>query len=97
MAQLRPRLPVYLAGELWIFGADDRLALAELCRFEHLHARAVRFYAAAFAADPTRADDLDAAHRYRAARAAARAAAGEGCDAPGDDTGKAWLRGQALA
>jgi tetratricopeptide (TPR) repeat protein len=96
-AKLHPALPAYLAGLLQPSGNDDRLALAAVCRFERLHASAVRFSAAAFAADPKRADDLDAYYRYSAACSAVRAAAGEGCDAPRAEAGKARLRGQALA
>jgi tetratricopeptide (TPR) repeat protein len=95
-AKLHPMLLAYLAGDLRPAGNDERLALAAVCRFECLHASAARFYADAFDADPGLADDLDAFHRDHAACSAARAAAGEGCDAPRDDADKARLRGQAL-
>jgi tetratricopeptide (TPR) repeat protein len=95
-AKLHPRLHAYLAGDLRPAGNDERLALAAVCSFECLHASAVRFYAAAFAADAGLADDLGAWRRYNAACSAVRAAAGEGCDAPGDEQEKARLRGQAL-
>jgi tetratricopeptide (TPR) repeat protein len=56
----------------------DLLELARLCRnYGRPHA-ATDLYAAAFAARPALADDLEAADRYYAACAAVRAAAGEG-------------------
>src|SRR5262249_14263223 len=54
-------------------------------------------YAAAFAADPMLADDLEWEHRHIAACCAALAAAGQGEDAaPLDDQERARLRQQAL-
>jgi len=72
---------------------------AELCAlpFQKRFAAAVRLYQRAFAADPKLADDLIALHRYNAACYAARAARGDGLDAPADAPGRAALRGQALS
>jgi hypothetical protein len=95
-ARLHPLLPAYLAGDRRPAGKDECLALANLCRFEQLHAGAARFAAAAFAADAGLADDLDGPYRYTGACSAVLAAAGEGGAAPRDATNKARLRGQAL-
>src|SRR5262249_3991076 len=76
-----------------------QLAVANLCqqRYKRLYAAAVRFYAAAFAADPKLADDLNQQSRYQAACAAAQAAAGKGEDAAAlTDPERARLRQQAL-
>jgi len=51
----------------------------------------------AFAADAKLASDPAAAHRYDAARYAARAARGDGVDAPTNPAERAALRGKALA
>jgi serine/threonine-protein kinase len=61
------------------------------------YATAAQLYAVAFAADAKLADDLKEAHRYHAARAAARAGCGQGEDANKlDDKELARLRWQAL-
>jgi hypothetical protein len=58
---------------------------------------AAKVYAAAFAAEPRQAENLNQYHRYNAACFAARAGAGSGSDAAGlDETQKAKLRQQAL-
>ncbi|HZY85526.1 MAG TPA: tetratricopeptide repeat protein [Gemmataceae bacterium] len=94
---LRPRLPGLVAGRDRPADNAERLAFAELCRLpgERRYALAARLYADAFGAAPKLADDLGAAHRFRAAGAAAAAGCGEGVDSPGDKE-KARLRAQAL-
>jgi serine/threonine-protein kinase len=98
MADLADRLPAILAGNDRPRGAAEQLVLADLCR-QHtkLYAAAVRFYAAAFAEQPQLAEDLRQGSRYRAARAAALAVAGQGQDAGHlEDKERARLRQQAL-
>ncbi len=76
---------------------EERLAMAEGCRVKKLNRTATGLYAAAFAADPNLADDLQAAHRYNAACFASLAAAGHGDDAAKlDDNERTRLRQQAL-
>jgi WD40 repeat protein len=78
--------------------AEPLIALAAmLAQGPDRTAAAAKTYADAFAAEPRRADDLEASHRYNAACAAARAASGSGADA--SDLGaerRAGLRRQAL-
>ena len=53
---------------------ESRSLLADLClRYKRLYPEAVRFYGAAFRAQPKRADDLKTRHRFHAACAAALA------------------------
>jgi eukaryotic-like serine/threonine-protein kinase len=77
----------------------ERLQLAWLCQqpFKGLYRASARLYADAFAAEPKLADDLrKPRHRDCAARAAARAAAGQGRDACNlDDRERSRLRRQA--
>ena len=55
--------------------------LANLClQYKQLYAASLRFYAAAFRANPKLAEDSKALHRYNAACAAARAVVGKGAD-----------------
>jgi hypothetical protein len=51
----------------------------------------------AFTTDAKLADDLSAGHRYDAACCAARAARGDGVDAPAEPAEREALRGKALA
>src|SRR5262249_60579522 len=89
-ALILPELPAFLAGKHQPRDNDERVALLGACQFKGLHATTARLYAAAFTADPKLADDLQAGHRYRAARAAAPAAPGQGKDAePLDDRERA--------
>jgi hypothetical protein len=68
-----------------------------VCQFTNRTHALARLYAAAFAAEPKLADDLQAAHRYHAACSAVLAAAGEGQDASKlDDKERARLRQLAL-
>jgi serine/threonine-protein kinase len=93
------RLPAVLRGDDRPANAQEMLAFAELCSlpFERRLAAAARFYGDAFAADPKRADDLRAWHRYNAACYAALAGCGRGKDADKlGDKDKARLRRQAL-
>jgi tetratricopeptide (TPR) repeat protein len=96
MIALDARLPALLQGKERP-GAAEQLEFARLCgKYGRPHAAAV-LYAAAFAARPALADDLETGDRYQAACAAARAAAGEGTDAArlgGPE--RAGLRRQAL-
>jgi tetratricopeptide (TPR) repeat protein len=76
----------------------EQLALARFC-LEHkqLYDLSARWYAEAFAARPELVEDLGTAYRFHAARAAARAARGQGPDAaPLDDKGRARWRQKAL-
>jgi serine/threonine-protein kinase len=97
MAALEGKLPAFLKGEFKPTDATERLALASVCAAKKLHHTATRLYTEAFAADPKRADDLNAGHRYNAACAAALAGCGQGKDAPKpDDKDRARLRLLAL-
>ena len=88
----RDKLPAFQNGSYTPASNAERLGLAEWCQIEKLNHTATRLYAAAFAADPKLADDLEAGHRYNAACYAALAAAGQGEDAAKlDDKDKARL------
>jgi serine/threonine-protein kinase len=94
---LEAKLPAFLKGEFRPGDNKERLDLAVVCRARKLHHAATGLYAAAFAADPRLADDLQAAHRNNAACCAALAAAGKGKDAGKlDDKERARLRKRAL-
>jgi tetratricopeptide (TPR) repeat protein len=98
LVDLDARLPAILQGDDRPKDAEERLALAEVCRCKRRYAAATRFYADAFADRPRLADDLRQSHRYNAARAAALAAAGQGKDAGTlEDKERTRLRQQALA
>jgi hypothetical protein len=78
-------------------GPTECLELADFCRFlKQCPATAVRFYTEAFSAEPKLAADLPAAHRYRAAQAAALAGCGQGDGAGLDAAERTRLRRQAL-
>jgi serine/threonine-protein kinase len=97
-AALEVKLPAFLEGEFQPNGSTERLALARVCQAKKLNHAAARLYLDLFAAEPKLADDLGAAHRYRAACAASLASAGQGEDAGKlDDKEKARLSKQALA
>jgi serine/threonine-protein kinase len=74
MLRLEGQLPGSLSEEEKRSAAADAIEYAGLCQMTKHYAAAVRLYADAFAADPKKADDLEAAHRYQAACCAARAA-----------------------
>jgi tetratricopeptide (TPR) repeat protein/tRNA A-37 threonylcarbamoyl transferase component Bud32 len=95
-AALEAKLPAFLAGEFRPGDSKERLGLAAVCEGKKLRHAATGLYAAAFAADPKLADDLNASHRYNAACNAALAAAGQGQDgAQLDDKEQRRLRQQA--
>jgi serine/threonine-protein kinase len=97
--ELEPKLPAFLAGTRNPAGPLEQLEVGALCRHRarRLYAASARFYAAAFAGQPTLADDLGAAHRYGAACSAALAGCGRGEDVPrpGAEERARWRR-QAL-
>jgi serine/threonine protein kinase/tetratricopeptide (TPR) repeat protein len=74
LAELEPRLPALLRGELRPASAEECNAFALLCSCKNLHAACARLRAEAFAADPKLAENLEAGYRYDAACAAALAA-----------------------
>jgi serine/threonine-protein kinase len=82
-AMVIPNLPVFLDGKYEPQDNDERLALLGVCQFKNRTCTTARLYAAAFAAAPNLAEDLEAGHRYNAARVAAQAGAGRGEDAAG--------------
>jgi serine/threonine-protein kinase len=90
------RLELYL--DAFLRGASqprdnaERLEVAQLCRYQKRYRAAVRFYVAAFAAEPNR----NLPFRVTAARAAALAAAGKGVDAPTEEAERSRLRRQSL-
>lgn len=75
----------------------DQSARAWAAPLYRRFAQAARLYERAFAADPDLASDLVVQRRYNAACYAARAARGDGVDAPPDPESRAALRRQALA
>jgi serine/threonine-protein kinase len=96
-----PDLPAFRRGEYQPQDNDERLALlaAQLasCQFDGLPGAAARLYTDAFATEPKLAEDVLAAIRYRAARAAALAGCGQGQDADQlNDEKRALLRRRAL-
>jgi tetratricopeptide (TPR) repeat protein len=96
-----PNLPAFLRGEYQPQDHDERLALLAgklaTCEFEDLQAAAARLYSEALAAEPKLAEDVLAAARYHAARAAALAGCARGKDADQlHDNERALLRRQAL-
>src|SRR5205085_19301 len=80
-----------------VASAAERLEVAGFCQlYKRRHTAAAHFYAAAFAADSKLATDVTRQHRYRAARSAARAAAGNAEDAKGIAVEEwAWLQQRA--
>ncbi len=97
LVAVEPKLLAFQEGSYTPASNEEYLDLVEWCQIKKLHHTATRLYAALFAADPKRADDLGAAYRYYAACAAALAAAGQGKDAAQlDDPARARLRKQAL-
>ena len=99
MAALLPNLPDVIAGKVAPDSPADACEYAVLCAWspQKRHVAAVRLFSTAFAAEPKLADDLYADHRYNAACSAARAASGDGIDAPADPEKRAELRRKALA
>jgi serine/threonine-protein kinase len=94
---LEAKVPALLQGEFQPRDNQERLDLAHVCQLKKFHHTATGLYAAAFAADPKLADDLQAEHRYDPACYAALAAAGQGVDVGKlDDKEGTRLRQQAL-
>jgi len=91
-ALILPNLPAFLRGEYQPLDNDERLSLLGVCQFEDRRGAEASLLAAAFAADPTLADNLDAGLRYRAACSAAVAGRGRGADGAGlsDDERARW-------
>jgi serine/threonine-protein kinase len=91
-------LPAILAGKEQPPNASTQRALAEWClKHKRLTAAAAGFYDAAFSAQPSLADDLEAADRLNAACAAALAGCGVGENAAElSGERRAALRKQAL-
>jgi serine/threonine-protein kinase len=77
---LEARLPAVLRGEAGPIDAAERLRCAEVCLLTKRFADAASLYEKAFTDRPQRADDMQAAHRYNAACAAALAGCGQGTD-----------------
>jgi serine/threonine-protein kinase len=77
---LEARLPAVLRGETRPIDAADRLRFAEVCLLTKRFADAARLFEKAFTDRPQLADDVQAAHRYNAACAAALAGGGQGAD-----------------
>jgi hypothetical protein len=97
MAGAQDKLPGYQKGTYLPGSNEERLGLAEWWKIKKLHHTATGLYAAAFAADPKLADDLNLGRRYFAACCATRAAAGQGEDAAKlDEKERTRLRKQAL-
>jgi eukaryotic-like serine/threonine-protein kinase len=92
------RLPGVLSGTARPAAPGEALEFADLCSrpSQRRYAVAARLAGGAFAADPKLADDLAAQHRYNAACYAARAARGDGVDAPADPGERGALRAKAL-
>jgi tetratricopeptide (TPR) repeat protein len=100
LSRLDERLPAVLQGKDQPRDAAEGLNFACLCQLpcHKRYAASARFYAEAFAAGPNLAENLQAAPRYHAARAAALAGGGRGQDVAGlDEKERARLRRQALA
>jgi tetratricopeptide (TPR) repeat protein len=98
LVDLDARLPALLQGKERPDGAAEQSELAQLCFYRRLHVTAARLWAEAFRAEPKLADDLEAAHRYHAACAAAGVGCAKGPEAeklPDKERGR-WRR-QALA
>jgi tetratricopeptide (TPR) repeat protein len=97
LAELDEKLSFVLSGQAKPASAAETLAFARLCSEKKLHGASAEFWAQAFQADRTLADDADAHHRYHAACAAALAASGQGkAGRPLDLAAQARLRRQAL-
>jgi eukaryotic-like serine/threonine-protein kinase len=97
LVKLEARLPAVLHGEGPVDNSADWLGLIEVCQLQQRNVAAAKLAAAAFAAAPKLADDLQQQHRYNAACYAALGAAGQGKDADKlDDQERARLRKHAL-
>jgi hypothetical protein len=91
------KLTAVLRGAEQPGDAAEQIEFGRLCALKKLDAAAARFYRAAFAADPRRAEAVPSGTRYAAACAAALAGCGQGKDADElDDAERARWRRQAL-
>jgi len=81
LVELDGKLPAVLGGTARPEDARQQLEFARVCSFKRRYGAAARLATEAFAARPELAEDLQAGGRDLAARAAARAAAGQGEDA----------------
>jgi Flp pilus assembly protein TadD/serine/threonine protein kinase len=99
MRTLLPRLPDVLSGKAVPASAVEACEFARLCgqSFVKQYAAAVRLYETAFHTDKTLAADLSSGHCSMSAFCAAKAARGDGVDAPKVDQVRDNLRGKALA
>jgi tetratricopeptide (TPR) repeat protein len=93
---LDSRLPALFRAQVRPENASERLAQARLYRDYGRPYAAARLYAAAFAAKPALADNLDSRNRFDAACAAVRAAAPGGDEAQLSEAERVALRRQAL-
>jgi serine/threonine-protein kinase len=95
---IAPDLPAILAGKQRPENVATLRALAEWClKYQRLPVTAVGFYQAAFSAQPSLAEDLEAADRLDAACAAALAGCGVGAESAAlSGERRATLRRQAL-
>jgi serine/threonine-protein kinase len=99
LAELDRKRKAIERGEAEPADSAERIALAQFCTEPglRLYAAAVRFYSAAFAADPRLADDPAAGHRYQAVCCALQAGTGQGADAtPLNDPQRPRWRRQAV-
>jgi tetratricopeptide (TPR) repeat protein len=98
LVELDGKLPAVLRGTAKPAGAAECIELADLCTIKRLPGAAAHFFAEAFAAQPSLAEDLKTSHRYNAACVAALAGCYQGQDDPvlNEHTRAAWRR-QALA
>jgi serine protease Do len=81
LLRMENHLPDLLEGRQQPKDSAERLLLAQFSRSKRMFAQSTRLMAAAFAEDAKLADDVNAGHRYVAARHAALAVAGQGEDA----------------
>jgi tetratricopeptide (TPR) repeat protein len=99
LIELDSRLPDIRNGKKPPASASERCEVAWLCQqdYKQLNATAAQLYAEAFGAEPQLAEQLQLAHRYNAACAAALAGCGQGNDAGAlGDEERTRLRRQAL-
>jgi serine/threonine protein kinase/Flp pilus assembly protein TadD len=94
---LEPKFSALVRGEEKA-PAGEEIVVVDLCISKRMFVSAVRLYQEVFAAVPRLAEHPNSPHRYKAACAAARAAAGEGEEAAALGAAeRSRLRGQALA
>jgi serine/threonine protein kinase/Flp pilus assembly protein TadD len=97
LVELDGQLAGFLAGTTTPASTQQRIELAQLCRFKGLNRAATRFFEDAFAAESASAPRFLPAHRFPAACAAAQAGCGRGGDAADlDDRERQRLRALAL-